>query len=297
MSVRRALIPLAAAGGFACTAAAQSTWRELPALEARRTGVFAQPDLSESSGVAVSRRRAGLLWSLSDSGNDASLHASDTTGRDLGTVRVAGAENRDWEALAAGPCPGGTCLYIADTGDNGARQTSVRLYRVVEPQAGGNLPRSVRAETLRLRHREGAQDVEAMFVDADGGVHLISKGRHGPVRHWRVDPGAWRTGTAVLEARGTLPIAPDPGRGRLVTDAALAPGGTRAAVRTYREIFFFHLTAAGRLLPEPTAVACGLGLLEVQGEGLDWLDEDHLVTTSEALLGGAGTVSVVRCPR
>ena len=284
-------------GTTACVAVAQSPWRESAALEARRTGVFEHPDLSESSGVAASRRYQGLLWSLNDSGNGTTLFATDTLGRHRGAVQLARAANEDWEAIAAGPCGADACLYIADTGDNRESRPSVRLYRLPEPPVGAAPRGPVALESLDLRYREGPHDVEAMFVDSGGAVHLISKGRRGRIRHWVVDTTAWRAGQAVIAARGTLPIEPDASRGRLVTDAALARDGRRVAVRTYGEVFFFRLTAEGELVMAPGAPACALGPLELQGEGVDWLDQERLVLTSEGILGRSGTVSVVRCPR
>ncbi len=95
-----------------------------PALESRRTGTLRDRDLRESSGVAVSHRDPGVLWSINDSGNPATLFATDTLGRPLAAIAVTGAENVDWEAIAAGPCgTAGTCLYIADTGDNRERRS------------------------------------------------------------------------------------------------------------------------------------------------------------------------------
>ena len=88
------------------------------ASSVRRTGTFAHPLLDESSGVAASRRQPGVLWTMNDSGNDAWIFATDTMGRDHGALAVADARNRDWEAIALGPCGTQECLYIADTGDN-----------------------------------------------------------------------------------------------------------------------------------------------------------------------------------
>src|SRR5881409_2635287 len=91
---------------------------------------FQSPRLIESSGVAVSHAHPGVLWSHNDSGDGPYLYATDTTGADRGRVLVSGAENEDWEAMALGPCPmrPGTCVYLADTGDNLERRTVVTVY-------------------------------------------------------------------------------------------------------------------------------------------------------------------------
>ena len=76
----------------------------LPAPTSSRPPVaLAETRLSETSSLAPSPTREGVLWTLNDSENPAELFATDTAGRALGRVRVDGAKNRDWEALAFGP--------------------------------------------------------------------------------------------------------------------------------------------------------------------------------------------------
>src|SRR4029079_18485058 len=57
------------------------------------------PGLPEASGVAVSRRTSGLLWTLNDSG-DPELVAVDSNGLMKGRVRVTGATVHDWEDIS-----------------------------------------------------------------------------------------------------------------------------------------------------------------------------------------------------
>lgn len=265
--------------------------------DARRTGTFESPHLVESSGVIPSLKRPGMLWSLSDSDGPARIFATDTTGVHLGSIALRGARNVDWEAISAGPCRSGECLYVADTGDNLERRASVDIYRLPEPPLrtkSGRSPAVPRPERLELRYPDGPRDVEAMFVDGKGDLHLISKGRTNGFRHYRVPAAAWERGSAVAELVGLLPIDRGGGLGRFVTDAAIAPDGNLVAVRTYQEIFLFRLTRKGSLAP--TGMACGVAGLEVQGEGVAWLDEETLVLTSEGVLGTPGTVSLGRCP-
>ena len=82
--------------------------------------------LPEASGLTLSRRSPNLLWSMNDS-DDPIVIALSTTGEVKGQVRVTGAAVRDWEALAVGPCPGGSCLYVADIGDDGAKRMQVTV--------------------------------------------------------------------------------------------------------------------------------------------------------------------------
>ena len=110
----------AATGASVCTVAA---------------GVRPVRELREGSGVALSRRTPGLLWSHNDSGPPM-LIALDASGAAKGRVTVAGARVGDWEDVSAGPCPQGSCLYIADIGDNNGVRRSITVYRVPEPRPG-----------------------------------------------------------------------------------------------------------------------------------------------------------------
>ena len=278
---------------------AQTAWlREAP-LEVRRSGVFKAAGLTESSGVAVSRTQPGVLWTLNDSSNPAWLFATDTSGSDLGTYKVPGAHNRDWETLAEGSCGTHACLYIGDTGDNKERHDSVTIYRVPEPsvQAVPHMSRqsTARAERIEFTYPDGPHDVEAMYLDPTGDLFLISKGWRGSVLLFRVRSGTWTSGLAEPEPLGTLPIVPDRKVGRLVTDAAISPDGRLVVVRTYWDLFFFHRAADGRLEPGNTPTACGIEGLESQGEGVDWIDGQTLVLTSEASRRAPGTLLLVRC--
>ena len=62
-------------------------------------GELANPQIQEASGLAPSRLNSEILWTVNDSGDDPILYAVSTTGADLGTLKVAGAKNRDWEDL------------------------------------------------------------------------------------------------------------------------------------------------------------------------------------------------------
>src|SRR3954465_5904713 len=61
-------------------------------------------NLRESSALAMSASRPGVLYTINDSGNEPILFALDTTGSDRGAWRVKKSTNVDWEALAIGAC-------------------------------------------------------------------------------------------------------------------------------------------------------------------------------------------------
>src|SRR5262245_37205871 len=60
----------------------------VPAQAVAMTGHFVRSDLLESSGVVASSTQPGVLFTINDSGNEALLFATDSTGADRGVWRV-----------------------------------------------------------------------------------------------------------------------------------------------------------------------------------------------------------------
>ena len=272
-----------------------------------QTGRFASPRVVESSGVAVSRAHPGVLWTHNDSGDGPYLYATDLRGSDLGFLLVSGAAAIDWEDMALGPCPtrAGSCVYLADTGDNLEVRPSVTVYAVPEPDPptgpGDTLRTTAAPAILQLRYPDGSHDVEAIYVAPRGGaLYLVSKGRSGGIAVYRVARAQWSArGDSVVKADRVqvLDIRPDAGAGRWVTGAGIRPDGRLVAIRTYGEIFFFHPGVGGRLTPARER-SCDIGGLDEPGggEAIDFLDDESVVVTSEALPRRVGTIHRVVCP-
>jgi len=262
--------------------------------------ILADPQLTESSGVVRSRHIPGVLFTINDSGNQPIVFATDTSGRAIGTWLVPTVRNRDWESISAGPCPGGSCLYFGDTGDNREQQEYVVVYRVREPRKlarflGATDASPLDLDSLVLSYPDGPHDVEAMYLDDAGTLFLVSKGRTKGALHFRIPRSAWsRRGVVRPELLGSLPL-PSRNSGDWVTDAARRPGGREVVVRTYNALYFFTMGADGRLEVAAPAPACEVTGLEAQGEGVDWLDPTHLVLTSERGLFPAGTLRTIQC--
>ncbi len=265
-------------------------------------------DIRESSGVVRSVVMPGAFWTHNDSGNDERLFAFDSTGADLGAVTVTGSRNRDWEALAAGPCHEGRCLYVGDVGNNAARPGPVTIWRIPEPVPPGRgaVSATPPAVALRFTYAGGPHDVEAMWVDADTATWLATKrrlrGARGEIRPTlvhRLPASAWHgSGVAVAELVDSLPNIPA-GRTTQVTDASLAdPFGETAdggllAVRTYDLLYVFRVNGtSGR--PGALVARCMLAALgERQGEGVVWLADGRVLLTSERRFA---PLQAARCP-
>ena len=144
--------------------------------------------ISESSGLAASRLTPGAYWTHNDSGDGPFLYAFDTRGESFGVFRVAGAQARDWEDMAAGPGPtGGKAGRIsiwATSVTTTTRAWKSSVYRVPEPalttatrkftksKPGTTEP----AEAIRLRYPDGAHDAETLLVHpVSGHIYIITK--------------------------------------------------------------------------------------------------------------------------
>ena len=254
------------------------------------------PDgLEEASGAAVSATDPEIVWTHGDGGR--TLRAVSRSGEARAAYRVD-ARLRDWEDLAAAPCPdGGGCLYLADTGDNQERRPGVTLLRLREPvvptrgDPGPAEPALLAAERFPVHFPEGARDVEALAVLPGERVLLITKGRNHPVTVFRY-PGALRADTVTLEEVQRLGDGPRilP---RQVTGASAR--GDLVAVRTYESLRFYRLR--GDTLSELAGGPVNLRILgEAQGEGVAVGPEGMVVLTSEAgPVGGRGSISLLRC--
>jgi hypothetical protein len=230
-------------------------------------GPVALPEIPESSGLAVSRRTPGLIWSHNDSGNDEVLFALDAAGAVRARVRV-GARMRDWEDISAARCPSGDCLYLADIGDNRLTRRQVQIYRVPEPAAGD--ADTARPETFNATYPDGPHNAEAMFV-VDANVYIVTRDRVGGVYRAAITPSAGRE--LALQRVGQLGLA-------AVSDAETSRDGASVVVRTSHEAVLYRTADLQRGASTPYLRIPIDGLGEPQGEGVA-LDGNVLYLSSE----------------
>ena len=186
--------------------------------------VLTDPRIGESSGLAVSRRHEGVLWTHNDSGDAARLYAIGPDGPTLATVTLAGVRPRDWEALASSVDSDGTpVLWVADIGDNlGARINGVIVHRIEEPMDLADV--EVEPMSYRLRYPGAPVDAESVLVDpSDGRLLVVTKTPVGGVVYAAPLP------LSAAEPNLLEPLGPAP---NFLTDGAFAPDG-RMLVRGY----------------------------------------------------------------
>jgi len=222
----------------------------LTALSAQNSSVVchidnhltALPGVSEASGVAVGSGTPPRLWMVNDEGEPV-IYGVELNGRIADRVRVAGAIDEDWEDLAAGPCPTGRCLYIADIGDNLARRPRITVYRIAEPRAGSAEP--VKAEAFHATYPDGPHNAESILVDREGRIFVITKGRSAVIYRFPASlvPGS----TSTLEKLADVSLSPSSGgshsyrHSQPVTGAALSPDRNWVAIRSNRSLWFCRM--------------------------------------------------------
>jgi hypothetical protein len=249
-----------------------------PCVVEHRTSVA---DIPEASGLALSRRTPGILWSHNDSGNEAVLFALDTSGVLRGRVRVP-IRTRDWEDISAARCPDGDCLYIADIGDNRRARTRIQIYRVPEPAPGDT--ETAQPEVFNATYPDGAHNAEALFVVGED-LFIVTRERDGIL--YRSALPADGTFDMRLERTGQLGLTSP------VTDAETATDEGTVVVRTSKLVNIYRtadLVRGGSVSPvlsipieglkEPQGEAIALdahGVLFLASEGRPWFRSGRFI--------------------
>ncbi len=249
MSLRTLLLLLPALGSATpLSAASPPPTPPAPVI----SGLMADARLSETSGLAASRARAGAFWVHNDSGHAAELHLMSPEGARLASVTVEGASNVDWEDLAAFDLDGKRYLLVADTGDNGGLRDALDLVVVEEPTVVTDGMRVTPAWTLRFRWPDGARDCEAVAVDAAAGEVLLVSKKRVPPELFRVTLRPARDGLQTARRVGRLRGIAQPSAAELrqnpvygryrsqVTAADLSPDGRTLAVLNYQAVYLYR---------------------------------------------------------
>lgn len=250
-----------------------------PAVQCKPVGALMHvAELPEGSGLAASRRTPGRFWSHNDSG-DPVLVALDDAGRVTGRLRIDGATVEDWESVAVGQCSSGSCIYVADIGDNDAERNRITIYRIPEPAAASE---SVKVSgVFHATYPDGAHDAESLLIAADGRLHVVTKGETGPVALYRF-PNELKNGTTVrLERVGGPRESRRAAENDRVTDGAVSPNGQWIALRSLNSLTFYR--AAELLAGEWREVGrvSLTTLREPQGEGMTFGSDSTMYLMSE----------------
>lgn len=246
-------------------------------------GTLTKGAWNEISGIVASKDHPGAFYTHNDSGDSARFFAMDAKGADLGTFDVTNATAVDWEDIGRGPCADGTgsCLYIADMGDNRATRSDYKLYRLKEPTTLDAGKHAVTAEAIPFSYPDGSNNAECLLVNpATGEIVVVTKAASGSSAYKFPTPLV--AGTPVTLEKVTDVVAL-PDALQLVTGGDVKFDGSLAIVRTYGYAYGYPIQPGESLGQALAKAPCALPVAtEQQGEALGFLlDGSGFVTTSE----------------
>ncbi|GAB2563302.1 hypothetical protein [Spirosoma aerophilum] len=249
--------------------------------EPRKLVDLTDETLSESSGLALSHRNAGCLWTEQDSGNSNQIQLLNQDGSVVARFTLDGLENRDWEDIAVGPgpIPGESYIYLGEIGDNRRRNPEKIIYRFLEPTISGRqLPVDGHISTIdaiRLQLPDGPQNSEAFLIDpTTKDLFIFSKSDKTTL--YRAPYPQSVTRTTLMVRQLIIPF-------ERITSSAISTDGSEILMRNYTQLFYYKrqpgesitkaLTRRPRLVPLAK---------EAQGEAVGWApDGSGYYTTSE----------------
>ncbi len=202
-------------------------------------------------------------------------------------VTIAGADVQDWEdlgSMSGGLCADGTCLYIADIGDNRESRERITIYEVPMPPAGSTSTKP--ATATHVRYPDGPHDAEALLVTKKIGIFVITK---------EVPPRVYTFGASQNPGEtGTLTLFRTLQEKVRITGAAVSPDEGWVALRSNNTLLLYSLddfTKGGN----PVRVDLR-SFKEPQGEGVAFGSGGELYLVSEG--GGknaAGMLTRIHC--
>ncbi len=224
----------------------------------QETGRLENPLIVEASGLANSAFSSSRYWTLNDGGNAPVLYALGSKGEHLGSLKLSGIDNVDWEDLGVFDKAGERYLVVADIGDNAGKRETVSLHLIKEPEvlSGSEVTVSVDA-SLRFRYPDGPRDAEALAVSG-ADAYILSKRTRPPVLYRlpidRAFADASNT-TLVAERLGTIDTLPKPTEAELTaapstgvyawqpTAMSIRHDGTAAVILTTRNAYVYKRNA------------------------------------------------------
>jgi hypothetical protein len=210
-------------------------------LKPQIVGKIESNEITESSGLVASRCNKDVLWTHNDSGDAAFIYAINVKGEKLGTWKVSGAKNNDWEDIATFKNEKGECfLYIGDIGNNERLKTQFTIYRVKEPRVSGadktssrkNPSETETAEAIKYDYPDMRHDAETLLVHPQtGDVYVLSKSLSSASSVYKLPKNYDLNKTNRLEkvADFTVPAFPN----GLLTGGEVSQDGKRVIVCDY----------------------------------------------------------------
>lgn len=240
------------------------------------SGALADPDLKETSGLATSAVHDGVFYAHNDAGDSSRFFALSRDGADLGSFKVMGAQNVDWEDMSEGPCDAGRCVYLGDIGDNNQDRLAYTLYRVAEPTTVGPGEQSLPGDRIVFTYPDGSHDAETLLVHPVTGVVTLVTKSGGAAQIFELAPPLTTDKTHMARAAGEV----EPPDGGKFTGGAIHPDGTAIVLRTTKGLVRYPMTPDQSAAEALAGAPCTLpAAAETNGEAVTWLPSGAGIVT------------------
>lgn len=176
---------------------------------------FQDSRITESSGLAASRRYPSVLWTMNDENAKPHVYGVNaTSGKTVATFSLKSATIQDPEAICLDHH---SRIWYADIGDNNPDRTYVRVFVLGEPAANKNHG-DLAGTVYRLAYPGGtSRNAESFFVHPTTNVaYLITK---------EASSGLYRLPEKLRTDRVNTLVLVDSSMGAEVADAAITPDG------------------------------------------------------------------------
>ncbi|AGP33903.1 cell wall anchor protein [Sorangium cellulosum] len=266
------VVALRPAGAPSCSAG------EPFASTSTTVGSLTSTDIVEISGLAASRVNPGILYAHSE--NNANFVAIQKTNAAVVGSYVAGVFPWDWEDIATGPCPAGSCIFMGDIGRISGHPlpypTTFAVVRMKEPNlAAGETSGTVSGDRFPFQYPDTPQNAEALMVHpTTGDIYVVTKeGTTGVSKVYKFPsplPAPGTLSTLIHVADLQMPLGPDENF-RSVTAGAIHPCADRFLLRTYRAVYEYRAPAGAGF--EAAFAASPVALtdtVEGQGESIEY---------------------------
>lgn len=195
--------------------------------------------LTELSGLAASHMHPGVIYMHNDSGDSPRFFAMSDTAANLGQFSVQGASAADWEDIAVGPCPDGSCVFLGDIGDNPETRQQYVVYRVPEPVVTVGNPVgtiTVTGQRLPFVYPDGSHNSETLLANPrTGDLYVVTKVTT-RAKVYRFPTPFTPGQQATLVLVGDLALDASAG---VITGGDLSPCENRLLIRTYGSLYEF----------------------------------------------------------
>jgi hypothetical protein len=259
----------------------------------RVVGKITSNEITESSGIVASRCNQNVFWTHNDSGGNAFIFALNKQGKKLGTWKVSGAKNNDWEDIAAlQDTKSGKCfLYIGDIGNNERLKSEFTIYRVAEPQVADkdansstkNPSKTDTAEAVKFDYPDTRHDAETLLIHPQSGeIYILTKRLDGAASVYKLAANYSSEKTNTLKKIGDFSVPAVPNG--FLTGGDISPDGKRIIICDYFSAYEIVLPESAKSFDDiwkekPSVVQLGE---REQGEAVSYsADGKSILATSE----------------